>query len=161
MHVDVEYHHSLVSNSLEVTREELFENAGIPLVENANSWPDSTFNDALGGSPLKNDCFPNKRSKGHPDPIQRKLSMLHQAADAGKLYQMHKIRQTEFNTLPCPSPLRQVILPPFQNTPQHIQFARLPMTTFSSAISTSTFTVISARNLGYQSRGGRRSDLCH
>jgi len=53
MHVDVEYHHSLVSNSLEVTREELFENAGIPLVENANSWPDSTFNDALGGSPLK------------------------------------------------------------------------------------------------------------
>lgn len=82
MHADMEYCHSLVSNSLEVTREELFENKGIPLLENAKSWPDSTFYDALGGSSLKNDCFPNKWSKGNPDPIQRKPFMPHWSADA-------------------------------------------------------------------------------
>lgn len=77
MHMDMEYSHSLVSSSLEVTREELFENAGIPLLENAKSWPDSTFYDALGGSSLKNDCFPNKWSKGNPDTIHRELFMPH------------------------------------------------------------------------------------
>lgn len=82
MQMDMEYSCSLVSSSLEGTREELFENAGIPLLENAKSWPDSTFYDALGGSSLKNDCLPNKWSKGNPDTIQKKLFMPHWSADA-------------------------------------------------------------------------------
>lgn len=82
MHVDIECRHSLVSNSLEVTREEQLENTGIPLLENAKSWPDSTFYEALGGSSLKNDSLPNKWSKGNPDPVQRKLFMPHWSADA-------------------------------------------------------------------------------